>query len=182
MRQYFCSLIFLLALSAAVNAQSSWHNHRLGSLSKSNDELAKLIGSWTGESLCAGDRPACHDEKVIYRIARSPNAADTVLITMDKIVDGKPETMGGLEFKYDPQQGTLVNEFTRRTTHGRWEFTVKGDTIAGVLRLLPEKTVVRRVQVKRMREVANVSAVDVVRQGPDRFDPARLTGGVVRMP
>lgn len=149
MSQYFFSLVCLLAVSAGANAQAPANDHRHGSVWESNDDRANLIGNWTGESLCTGSRPACHDEKVIYRIARSAAARDTVTITMDKIVDGKPDTMGALDFKYDPKQGTLVNEFTTRNIHGRWEFTVKGNRIAGVLLSLPEKTVVRRVEVKK---------------------------------
>jgi hypothetical protein len=114
-----------------------------------NDDRALLVGNWLGESLCAGDHPACHDEKVVYRIALSPGDGDTVIITMDKIVAGKPDTMAVLNFKYDREQGTLVNEFTRRTTHGRWEFTVQGNKITGTLLILPEKTVARRVQVTK---------------------------------
>jgi hypothetical protein len=135
-------------LSAGPNAQSGNH-YRLGSVGQTNDKLAKLIGNWSGESICVGNRPACHDEKVIYRLARGPNAAETVTITMDKLVDGRPDTMAVLDFKYDPLHETLVNEFTRRTTHGRWEFTVMGNTIVGVLLILPEKTVGRRVRVQK---------------------------------
>ncbi len=108
-----------------------------------------LVGNWTGESICTGTRAACHDEKVIYRIPKAPDASGTVTITMDKLVDGKPETMGALDFKYDGAKGTLVNEFTRNTTHGIWEFKVNGNTMEGTLTLLPDKTVGRRVKVQK---------------------------------
>ena len=51
-----------------------------------NDDGANLVGNWIGESLCVGDRPACHDEKVIYRIPKAPDEAGNVTITADKIV------------------------------------------------------------------------------------------------
>jgi hypothetical protein len=142
-RKQLAGLITVIALLAAVVASGQ----AASSAGKLTDERSKLIGNWSGESICVGNRPACHDEQVVYRIALSPDPADTVIITMDKIIDGKPDTMAVLDFKYDSEQGTLVNEFTRGTTHGRWAFTVKGDTIEGTLIILPAKTIGRRVKV-----------------------------------
>ena len=116
---------------------------------KPADEREKLLGNWSGESICVGNRPACHDEKVVYRIVKTAGKSDMVTITMDKIVDGKPEEMAVLDFSYDADRGTLVNEFTRRTTHGRWEFTVKGNEMQGALFILPEREVGRRVKVRK---------------------------------
>lgn len=110
---------------------------------------SKLVGNWTGESLCVGNHPACHDEKVIYRITRPPDAKGIVSIAADKIVDGKPEPMGVLDLKYDGEKGTLVGEFTNARYHGLWEFTVKGDVMEGTLSLLPAKEIVRRVKVRK---------------------------------
>ena len=114
-----------------------------------SDDGAKLVGNWTGESICTGTRPACHDEKVVYRITKAPDAAGKVTIRMDKIVNGKPELMEAFDFQWDGEKGTLVNEFTRRTTHGRWEFTVKGNIIEGVLLILPAREIGRHVKVKK---------------------------------
>ena len=68
---------------------------------------------------------------------------------MDKIVNDKPETMGVLDFVYDAQKQTLSSEFTRNNRHGIWEFSVKGDTIEGTLTTLPDKSLVRRVKVRK---------------------------------
>lgn len=113
------------------------------------DDGANLVGNWTGESICVGPFPACHDEKVVYRIQRAPDAKGNVSITADKIVNGKPELMGVLDFKYDPEKSTLVCDFTRGNTHGLWEFTVKGDSMEGTLVVLPDKTLARRVKLKK---------------------------------
>ena len=110
---------------------------------------AKLIGNWTGESICVGNNPACHDEKVVYRISQSPTEPGQLIITMDKIIDGKPETMAVLNFKYDSEKGTLVGEFKNARYHGLWEFTVKGNMMEGTLSLLPARTIGRRVKVKK---------------------------------
>jgi hypothetical protein len=70
-------------------------------------------------------------------------------VTMDKIVSGKPETMGVLDFVSDAQKQTLSSEFTRNSRHGIWEFAVKGDLMEGSLTTLPDKTIVRRIKVKK---------------------------------
>src|SRR4051812_43802791 len=120
---------------------------------KSNvaDKREKLIGDWTGDSLCQGYRPACHDEKVVYHIIKTPDKPDTVTLSADKIVDGKPELMGVFDFKYDAEKETLTSEFTRGNTHGVWELTVKGDEMEGTLIILPDKTIGRRVKVKKVK-------------------------------
>jgi len=110
---------------------------------------SNLVGNWTGDSICVGPFPACRDEKVIYRIPDAPDASGKVTITADKIVNGKPESMGVLDFKYDPEKNTLICDFTRGNTHGLWEFTVKGNTMEGTLVVLPEKTLARRVRLKK---------------------------------
>jgi hypothetical protein len=63
---------------------------------------------------------------------------------------------GGLDFKYDSEKQTVVCDFTRGNTHGLWELTVKGNTMEGTLMLLPDKTLVRRVKLKK--ETANQPA------------------------
>jgi hypothetical protein len=113
------------------------------------DDGSQLVGNWTGESICVGNHPACHDEKVVYRISKTPGKPGNVTIIMDKIIDGKPEPIAELEFTYDAEKKTLVNEFTRGHTHGVWEFKLAGNTIAGVLLVLPEKTIARQVKVKK---------------------------------
>jgi len=132
----------LCAAAVAIDARS---------LSKPimTDDESQLVGNWTGESICVGDHPACHDEKVVYRISKTPGKSGSVTIIMDKLIDGKPETIGVFEFKYDAAKKTLVNEFTRGHTHGVWEFKLEGDTIAGALLVLPDKTIGRQVKVKK---------------------------------
>jgi hypothetical protein len=57
--------------------------------------------------------------------------------------------MGVLDFKYDAEKDTLTCDFIRGNTHGLWEFTVKGDTMEGTLVVLPDKTLARRVKLKK---------------------------------
>jgi hypothetical protein len=121
------------------------------SVEATDDSVAKLIGNWSGESICVDKIrfPACHDEQVIYRITKAAGKPETLIIKMDKLVDGKPETMDVFDFKYDAQSQTLVAEFTRRGRRGVWKFTVRDDVIEGSLVALPDKADARRVKVKR---------------------------------
>jgi hypothetical protein len=115
------------------------------------EDGTSLAGTWRGESICVDKTkfPACQDERVVYHIARSNSASDGVTITMDKIVNGKPEMMAVLDFKYDGQKGTWMNEFTRNTVRGVWTFTVKENAMEGTLIVLPDKTLVRRINLKK---------------------------------
>lgn len=120
-----------------------------GSVPGRQRDLSKLLGEWTGESICIGNHPSCHDEKVIYHIARSSGGADKVTMAADKIVDGKPEPMYVLNFKYDATRETLIGEFQNARYHGVWEYTIEGNIMEGTLSLLPDKTIVRRIKVTR---------------------------------
>ena len=114
-------------------------------------EVSKLVGDWLGESICVNKEkfPACHDEQVVYHVVVASGKTDTVTISADKIVNGKPEAMGTFDFIYDAQRRTLTSEFKNERVHIIFEFTVKGDVLEGTLSHLPEKTVVRQIKVKK---------------------------------
>jgi len=140
----WCFLLFadLAAASVIIQAVTVQEKQASG--------ISKLVGNWSGESICVDKEkfPACHDERVIYRVAAS-SKPDVLTVTMDKLVNDKPETMGALDFVYDAEKQTLSSEFTRNNRHGIWEFIVKGDTIEGTLTTLPDKSPVRRVRVRK---------------------------------
>ena len=141
---FWCFVLFAGFASASVIIQAVTVQE------KQDSEISKLVGNWSGESVCVDKEkfPACHDERVIYRVAAS-SKADVLTVTMDKLVNDKPETMGALDFVYDAEKQTLSSEFTRNNRHGIWEFIVKGDTIEGTLTTLPDKSLVRRVRVRK---------------------------------
>lgn len=116
---------------------------------KTSDTLSKLPGDWAGESVCVGDRPACKDESVVYHLRLKEGEPNTVTIAADKIVDGVPEQMYVLDFKYDAAKETLTGEFNVNGTHGVFEYAIKGDEMEGTGKLLPAGTVFRRIKVKR---------------------------------
>jgi hypothetical protein len=111
------------------------------------------VGTWTGESICADkNRPACKNEVVVYRIEEISGRPGVLLLFADKIIEGKRDPMGKLECGYDEAAGTLSCEFTRRQTRGLWQYKVSGDRMEGTLVLLPDKTLGRRVKVRRVRD------------------------------
>ena len=114
-------------------------------------DVSKLVGDWSGESICVNKEkfPACNDEHVVYHVVVASGKTDTVTITADKIVNGKPETMGTFDFIYDVPKQTLTSEFKNERVHIIFELAVKGDLLEGTLSTLPEKTLVRRIKVKK---------------------------------
>ncbi len=114
-------------------------------------EVSKLVGDWFGESICVNKEkfPACHDEQVVYHVVVASGKTDTVTLSADKIVDGKPEAMGTFDFIYDARRQTLTSEFKNDRVHIIFEFAVKGDLLEGTLSNLPERTLVRRIKVKK---------------------------------
>ena len=116
-----------------------------------NSEISKLVGDWFGESVCVNKEkfPACNDEKVVYHIVLASGKADTVTITADKIVNGNPEAMGTFDFMFDARRQTLTSEFKNDRVHIIFELAVKGDLLEGTLSTLPERTLARRIKVKK---------------------------------
>src|SRR5690242_8039634 len=72
------------------------------------DGVAHLLGDWSGESICVNKEkfPACKDEVVIYHITKVADKPNTVNLSADKIVDGKPEFMGAFDCIYDAKKQT----------------------------------------------------------------------------
>ena len=114
-------------------------------------EISKLVGDWLGESVCVNKEKfrACNDEHVVYHVAVASGKTNTVTIAADKIVNGKPEAMGTFDFIYDARTRTLTSEFKNGRVHIIFELEVKGDLLEGTLSNLPEKTLVRRIKVKK---------------------------------
>ena len=110
---------------------------------------AKLVGDWTGESICVGEMGSCHDETVVYHISLDASDPTKVKMRADKIVNGKPEWMGDIDLKYDAKNNTLTGDLTSPRYHGAWGFTVKEYIMWGTLSLLPDKRIVRQIRVTR---------------------------------
>jgi hypothetical protein len=108
------------------------------------DPRQPLIGHWTGTSICTGVRPACHDEIASYRM-KAGKKPDIVTIDAGKIVDGKDELMGTLDFQVDFAAHTLTSVMENG---GRWFFSWTGTTMTGTLKL-PDGQVVRNIRLTK---------------------------------
>jgi len=111
-----------------------------------------VLGTWKGESICVGNRPACKDEVVVFRFEAIAGKPGVVSLLADKIIEGKRVPMGKLEFRHDEEKGELLCEFSNTRTHGLWQYKMTGDSMEGTLVLLPDREVVRRVKLKRIAE------------------------------
>ena len=114
---------------------------------------SQLAGIWAGESNCAVRNTGCRDDKVIYHITvREGNQVKfaAVKLMAGKWVKADPRDYkydGAGEYRYDGKSGILVSE----TEGGVWSFTVKGDTMEGVL-TLPDKTIYRRASLMKQAD------------------------------
>jgi hypothetical protein len=109
------------------------------------------VGTWRGSSLCV-DReaaPACKDEQVVYEIAANPGKPNTVTVKADKVVGGKRESMGDLEFTHEAKSGSWTSEFENPRVHVLWRLTVTGETLKGTLVALPSGAVARKMDLKK---------------------------------
>lgn len=125
------SLLALTALSAAVVFSA---------------ETGGIAGTWRGRSTCTTDASACHDESVVYSIKEIPDRTDAVLIRADKIVDGRPITMGSGEWRYDRSRGIAEWRSPRQT----WLLKVAGTHIDGTLTMV-DGTLFRKMSLDKDR-------------------------------
>jgi hypothetical protein len=122
---------------------------------------ASVMGIWMGQSICTGGRSACKNEVVVFRVEAIAGKPGMVTLFADKIIGGKREPMSRMDFQYDRSREALSCEFVKGPMHGLIELKMTGDTMEGTLVVLPEKTVGRRIKVKRVSE-------DQVPPAPDR--------------
>jgi hypothetical protein len=141
-QKYIIFFIVLFLIIPCTNGQTSKKKDKIN--------LIFLLGDWKGESNCVGNNPNCHDEIVVYHITNPGNKSDSVTLAADKIINGNPELMGILEFRYDSKMKTLVNEFRKNSYHGLWEFNVSYKLKTGTLTLLPDKQIVRIIRVTKV--------------------------------
>jgi hypothetical protein len=107
------------------------------------DPAAAVVGTWRGESLCMVKPSPCHDEVIVYRFARG-KAPDAVVLTGNKVVDGKELEMGTLDCRVD---GAGV-DCPIGNGKGTFKYIVDGKTMRGTL-VLADGTVFRKVSAKK---------------------------------
>ena len=139
-------IAFVLTLSGLLATNSACAQTK-----EQASDIDKLVGDWSGESVCVNKEkfPSCNDEKVVYHITKVADKPNTVNLSADKIVDGKPEFMGAFDFVYDPKKQTLTCEYKTDRVDIAMEFTLKDDVLDGSMTSLPDKTQIRRMTVKK---------------------------------
>ncbi len=109
---------------------------------------ATLIGSWEGESKCTVSDSPCHDEHALYRVTVDKKNPAQLNIDGYKVVEGSPQFMGALTCQYHAE--TAILSCTGNTgKQDDWEFHVAGDTMTGTLTVGAEKTLYRRINVRK---------------------------------
>lgn len=102
-------------------------------------DSSSVVGTWEGKSICTVRPSACHDEHVIYDIARK---GQKLMMSADKVVNGERQNMGDLECTYADE--TLTCPLPR----GVWAFIVSGTKMTGELKLT-DGTVFRKVDAQK---------------------------------
>ena len=89
-----------------------------------------LVGVWKGTSLCQVKNTSCHDENVVYHISKN-SSGDSYQVDASKIIDGKEDDMGTLNFSFNAQQKILY--LIDSVQQVKWEFKVTGKEMHGTL-------------------------------------------------
>lgn len=110
-----------------------------------------ILGHWIGESICikASWNAACHDEQIVYDF--TPLGADSMRVhqVAYKIVAGRPELMGELDYTYDPTQRAWLGEFSNARVHVVWRYELHGAELVGRVNMLPSGKRARTVRAHR---------------------------------
>lgn len=112
-------------------------------------DSAGIAGVWKGTSLCQVKNSPCHDESVVYYFTKSAKDETLYSLQANKIVNGKEEEMGVLDFVYDNTKKTLTCNMTgRQDRTSVWLFNLDGNKIHGTL-TIDGNTLYRLVEVQK---------------------------------
>jgi len=111
-------------------------------------EWKDVIGTWQGDSTCVVPNSPCHDEKALYRVKPDKDDPDKLTIEAFKVVENRPQFMGNLSCKYAPEEKVLT--CTGNTPkRDMWTFNVGDGTMEGTLTTGKEKTLYRKISLKK---------------------------------
>ncbi|HXN52813.1 MAG TPA: hypothetical protein VN943_12830 [Candidatus Acidoferrum sp.] len=105
---------------------------------------SRLAGDWRGDSICVVREGACHDEDSLYHVTKLAEKPGWFSMKLDKIVEGKPVTMGTTDCTYDPAKQSLICEFPR----GILRFIVQDEKMSGTMNL-KDGTLWRKITLKK---------------------------------
>ena len=109
-----------------------------------SSDASSVVGDWRGNSICVVREIACRDEDSLYHVTRLAAKPGWFSMKLDKIVNGKPITMGTQECSYDSAKKSLVCEFAR----GVMRFAIQGDRMEGTMSLT-DGTLWRKITLKK---------------------------------
>lgn len=135
------ALLTIIALGAMIGgcAQSSYGEQK---------EDYAVVGTWEGDAKCMVAGSPCHDEHVIYEIARDEKAGG-LKTDAYKVVNGEKQLMGTLSCKYNAEKKNLSCSGGNPQLKADWEYLVSGDTIEGTLVIGDEHKLYRKMSLKR---------------------------------
>ena len=123
------SILFTLVTAALGSFTAARREVRPAQQASADD--SSLIGDWRGESVCVVRDSACHDEDSLYHVTKLVGKPGWLSMKLDKIVDGKPVTMGRVECSYDSGKRALTCEFPR----GVFRLAIQANKMAGTMNL-----------------------------------------------
>jgi hypothetical protein len=138
MRRLLPCIAFVACFGAVASAMASGAS-----------DLAEVVGTWEGESICQVANSPCHDEHVIYEIAEEKEGK--AKIEGYKIVNGEKQWMGTLLCDYLSAEHVLTC-VPKEGKPSDWTFQIKDGTMSGTLVLPESKTLYRKMSLKRIRK------------------------------
>jgi hypothetical protein len=107
-------------------------------------DTPSIVGDWRGDSICVVRESACHDEDSLYHVTKLESKPGWFSMKLDKIVEGKPVTMGTMDCSYDHAKRALTCEFPK----GVMQFSVIGDNMQGTM-TLRDGTLWRKLNLRK---------------------------------
>jgi len=102
------------------------------SLTNNSPQNEPVSGTWKGTSICQVKDSPCHDEIAIYHAAKGADGK-SYHFQMNKMVNGKEEEMGPLDFTFDQAKQTLTGVTNSDRGKGIWVFKLNGKAMHGTL-------------------------------------------------
>ena len=129
------SIVFCALLTVSLSAQVK-------------PEWKDVIGTWEGDSTCAVPNSPCHDEHNLYRVKPDRDNPDKLMIEAFKVENNRPQFVGNLNCKYAAEERVLTcsGDTPKRNV---WTFNVGDGTMDGTLTVGKEKTVYRKISLKK---------------------------------
>ena len=135
---FFDAVLLIVAATMALSAAAQ--------NAKANKTDFALAGDWRGDSICVVRESACRDEESLYHLSRDHEIPGRFLMKGDKIVNGKPVTMGTLSCGYDLKSHALECAIP---SGGVIRLLVQGNEMRGAM-TLADKTEWRRITLKKV--------------------------------